>query len=394
MWREYDFFKLGDSDKNGVDDAVGQDRMVAEGGRPQHYRRGRGFGPLAMGYSAALFDSDYWYLADGTAKGAKPLQYEFEVIREPGIPASEYGHVFAFDDSNTGSGSDKKADWDSSEVDANALRLYPGKYHHYQWAFTRAGTYEISVQLKGHVRTKDNAPAGAGAGWKPISDKVVETSEVRRYVFQIGPLTLNEDPAFEVERSVKENSATGTKVGDPIPVYQGDNDTMTFTLSGPGHSLFSVDADSKGNAQVKVAGDLDYEARSQYILTLGVSDKKDREGNANNLVDSSVALKINLEDVWEEPQLTLTVDTANPNLRYPARLTASKAGNIPADSKVTYYWVERAEGADEVTVVGGNSRTLTVTKETPGAWTYELKAKWTGSRYAEINSNAVKVTWR
>lgn len=46
-----------------------------------------------MGFSAALFSPDYWYLEDGTDKGAKPLQYEFEVFREPGIPVEEYGHV-------------------------------------------------------------------------------------------------------------------------------------------------------------------------------------------------------------------------------------------------------------------------------------------------------------
>ena len=132
--------------------------------------------PLAMGFSAALFDSNDWYLADGTTKGAKPLQYEFEVIREPGIPVDEQGHVFAFDDSAEES---KTAYWDSSEVDANALPLYPGDYQHLQWAFTKPGTYEISVQLKGHVRQK--ALAGAPAGWKPISSKKVETSEVGRY---------------------------------------------------------------------------------------------------------------------------------------------------------------------------------------------------------------------
>ena len=393
----YDFFKLDeDKNKDGVDDAVGTTVwwLKVDDESTENVDEDS---PLAMGYSAALFDSDYWYRKGGAdqAKGLEPLQYEFEVIREPGIPVAEQGHVFAFDDSDPVGTNIKKADWDSSEVDANALRLYPGEYHHYQWAFTKPGTYEISVQLKGHVRTKsDPAPAGAGTDWKPISDKAVETSEVMRYVFQIGPLTLNEDPAFEVERSVQENSAIGTVVGKPIPVYQGDDD-LTFTLSGPGHSLFSVEQDSDGNAQVKVAGALDYEARSQYVLTLEVSDNKDREGNPDNYsVDSSVALKINLEDVWEEPQLTLTVDDNNPEHRTTVHFTSSKAGNIPPDSKVTYHWVEVRDGAGAGEKIAGNTRTLSITKNTPGTWRYAIKAKWPGSTAVEISSNSVTVVWR
>ena len=361
---KYDFFKVGDSNGDNVDDAVGKTvwwLKVDDDSTPNVDEDS----PLAMGYSAALLSSDYWFLEDGTTEGAEPLQYEFEVIREPGIPAAEYGHVFAFDDSDPVNGNIKRADWDSSEVDANALKLHPGKYHHYQWAFTRAGTYEISVQLKGHVR--DKGPSSA-TGWERISDKLVETSEVRRYVFQIGPLTLNEDPAFEVERSVEENSAVGTKVGKPIPVYQGDDD-LTFTLSGPGHSLFSVEEDSDGNAQVKVAGALDYEARKQYILTLDVSDNKDREGNPDNYsVDSSVALKIKLTDVWEKPVLTLTVDNDNPVRGATVHFTSSKV-DIPADSEVTYHWVEvdrnpdSNQSADGGVTVGGNSPTLSISKD-------------------------------
>ena len=252
-----------------------------------------------MGFSAALFESKYWYLDDGTAKGAKPLQYEFEVIREPGIPIDEQGHVFAFDDSVPADGADKTAYWDSSEVDANALRMYPGDYHHFQWVFTKPGTYEISVQLKGYVRK--NAPADADADWEPISDDNVVTSEVERYTFQIGDLTLNEEPAFVVERSVEEHSAIGTPVGDPIPVYAGDDDDLTFTLSGRGHSVFSAEEDDNGNAQIKVADSihLDHDARSEYRLTLNVSDSKDREGNADTAVDNSISVKINVTDLEE-----------------------------------------------------------------------------------------------
>ena len=301
---KYDFFKVGDGDDaDSLDDAIGQTVWWLKVDDPSTEDVDED-SALAMGYSAALFESQYWYLDDGTrsTEGLEPLQYEFEVIREPGIPADEQGHVFAFDDSDPAVGEDKTADWDSSEVDANALRLFPGNYHHFQWAFTKPGTYEISVQLKGHVRTKDDPrPDGAAADWEPISEKSVETSEVGRYVFQIGALDLNKEPAFVVERSVEEHSANNTLVGDPIPVYQGDDDDLTFTLSGPGHSVFSAEADADGNAQIKVADSahLDHEARSEYRLTLGVRDNKDHESNTDASVDSLISVKINVTNMPE-----------------------------------------------------------------------------------------------
>ena len=53
----------------------------------------------------------------------------------------------------------------------------------------------LTTRISGH-------PAGTAVDWEPIPEKSVETSEVKQYVFQIGPLTLNEEPAFEMERSV------------------------------------------------------------------------------------------------------------------------------------------------------------------------------------------------
>lgn len=311
----YDFFKTGTtttifdtttSQYKEVDTAVGQTVwwLMADDDEEEEMTGGAAEPEFHMGFSAALFGSDYWYLADdaGTTKGAKPLQYEFEVIREHGVPNNELGHLFAFDESQPPADGDgnviKTAEWDSSEVDANALALYPGDYYHYQWAFTKPGTYIVSVQLKGHVRQENPHKSGHAdydPKWERISKKDVETSEVMQYVFQVGPLTLNEEPIFETMRSVEEDSAIGAPVGDPIPVYQGDDDDLTFTLSGTGHSLFSVEEDANGDAQIEVAGDLDYEVRREYRLTLSVSDNRDHERNEDdNAVDNHISVKINV----------------------------------------------------------------------------------------------------
>ena len=328
--KKYPFLEMGDANNDGTDDAVGQSvwwLKVDDESTPDVDEDSR----LAMGFSAALFDSDYWYLAGGTDdRGEKPLQYEFEVIREPGTPIDRLGHVYAFDDSNpSGDDNRKTAYWDSSEIDANALPLYPGEYHHFQWVFTKPGTYVVSVQLKGHVRQANPHNAGdeGYATWKAISDNSVVTSEVRQYVFQIGSLTLNHDPVFSAkQRSVKENSAVGTAVGDPIPVYRGDNDKLTYTLFGTGHELFSATS-TDGGAQIQVAGNVDYETKRSYDLTVGVSDGKDHEGNPDDSIDDTIAVRINVEDVvtyvelsnanpraGESVTVTLTLDSRPPNM--------------------------------------------------------------------------------
>ena len=350
---EYDFFKLHeDKDSDGVDDAIGQTIWWLKVDDPETTDVDED-SALAMGFSAALFDSKYWYLDDGTGvgDGAKPLQYEFEVIREPGIPVNEQGHVFAFDDSAE---DPKTAYWDSSAVDANALQLYPGDYHHFQWAFTKPGTYVISVQLKGHVRqTNPHHPGDEGydPDWQRISEDDVVTSEVGQYVFQIGPLTLNEEPAFEVERSVEEhaphNAEHTTLVGAPIPVYQGDDDDLTFTLSGPGHSLFSVEADANGDAQIKVAGNLDHEVLSEYRLTLDVSDNKDHESNAgDDSADGAISVRINVTD---QPEVERSVPEN------------SAEGTVVGD-------------AVEVTDAGTNTLAYTLTGHGHGLFTVERDA--------------------
>ena len=296
----YDFFQVGDTDAVGQtvwwlrtgDDAMTPDVTETESA-------------LKMGFSAGLFDSKYWYLEDGTAEGAEPLQYEFEAVREPGIPPEEYGHFFVFDDSPPSDGVNKTAEWDSSDADTNELQMYPGEYKHLQWAFTKPGTYVLSVHLKGHVRQDnphEDTDPDYDENWKPISGDSTVTSEVKQYTFHVGALTLNHEPTFQVERSVEEhaphNAEHVTLVGAPIPVYQGDDDDLTFTLTGPGHSLFSVaaDADANGNAQIKVAGNLDHEVLSEYRLTLGVSDNKDHESNTDASVDSRISVKINVTD--------------------------------------------------------------------------------------------------
>ena len=106
----------------------------------------------------------------------------------------------------------------------------------------------------------------------------------------------NTPPMFTVTRSIAENSAAGTSVGDPVGVKDPNSgDTLTFSLTGTGADQFTASQVS-GGGQIAVANgaSLDYETKSMYDLVLGVSDGKDAEGNPDLSVDHTIGVLINL----------------------------------------------------------------------------------------------------
>ncbi len=312
-------------------------------------------GQPIIGFSAYRFDDEHWHYKDEDGNEVTPLQYEFEAVREPGIPPAEYGHFFVFDDEDDIPADQTKVEaiWDSYDTDTNELKLEPGDVRHFQWVFTKPGYYVLEVHIKGHVR-KEN-PLGKDdpdydENWKRVSEDDTVTSEVKEYTFFVGDKTPNHPPRFAVERSVPENSASGTKVGDPIDVVQGDSDSLTFSLSGPGHSLFTVEATSDGNAQVKTGGDshrhLDYEVKPVYDLVLGVSDCKTWQGKDEDTctVDSTQALRVQVTNVKEPVGVTLSASQNPINVGETLFLYAS-VGDIPAGAGVTkveggFLWTE------------------------------------------------------
>lgn len=364
---------------------------------------GTGPSSLVLGFSTGLLSDDYWQNPETDEDGnhLEPFQYELESVRYRGPHAGQLPQVLTYWEPEIAA---KLAAeelsalvWNSLDTDVNAMPLKAGEYEHLEWVFTHPGTYVLEVHLKGHVRQSE--PVGAGDGWEKITDKdTTVTSEVREYVFQVGPLTLNHDPVFQVERSVKENTAVGTLVGDPIAVYRGDNDPLTLTLAGPGHGQFSVEADSDGNAQIKVAGNLDYETKRSYGLTLGVSDGKDHEGNPDDSIDDTIPVRINVENV------TFTVALSNPNPRAGESVTITLTLADPPPgivrSNLSMYLDERPEGGGRgrVDMVVNHSAlkgTATVTKGsaqtvvfTPNAHTYA------NGQVRYISGHDFSITWQ
>ena len=126
----------------------------------------------------------------------------------------------------------------------------------------------------------------------------------RRYyglseIFRVPPNTA---PAFSdgpLSRSVAENSAADTNVGDPIPAAtDADGHTLTYTMEGADATSFAFDAATR-QIRTKDGVTYDFETRDTYSVTIKVDD-----GNGGT---DTVAVTITVTDV-EEPTLALTLD--------------------------------------------------------------------------------------
>ena len=289
-----------------------QDDPVAEA-REEAERKKQGLPPedepeLVLGISAGLFKKADWHrksLGDGT--DLKPLEYEFEAIRDP------EGNVIPFVVFENDA---RKPIWDSRNADTNSIELEPGEYQHYNWVFFpgpgQSHTYVLEVHMKGHVRTK--AVDGITPdNWKPITwpkntpynpdidtleDQVVTSSLVKQqYTIHVGPLHLNEQPRFEVYRVAHEGAAAGTEVGEPIAMSGLDRDELQYELKGDGSedfSHFKLEYGTGLGVQITVAqgADLRYPERPYYDLELTVSDGHDHEDGEDTAIDDTIPLRI------------------------------------------------------------------------------------------------------
>lgn len=297
---------------------------------------------LTLGFSTKRFSEQYWAREVEGEEDQPAFRYMFEVERNPGIAASDHPHLLAYKQRGADEGGEvKSADlvWDSAAVHTQPLPMEPGELEDLQWVFTKPGTYVISVHLIGWVRQNSNGLDNAPDGWARISPNETETSEVKRYVIQVGSeLDETEPPKFGVSRSVSENSDAGTSVGDPIRLFGAEVDTITYTLSGEGADQFAIGSTSDRNgARIVVADDaqLDYETKAAYDLVLSVTDNVDHEGNRDDTIDHTIAVEIEILDVVD---LSLSMNTnapaANTDVHWTARIAP-----LPDDAtNVVYHW--------------------------------------------------------
>ena len=343
---------------------------------------------LSLGFSTMRFTDQDWDDAPGDSPA---FSYEFRLVRYPGINSGESPEFLAYkaplDDDVQ-----RQPVWDGAKAGVETLEMAPGQVEFLQWVFTKPGTYVISAQLVGYVHKPDT-----GETWKPISPNTTESSEVKRYTFQVGnELKEEEPPVFGFNLSVPENSPADTVVSDPISVFQAEKGELAYLLLGEGSDHFALITDTTTDprtVQIVVAegADLDYETRDTYNLILAVTDNLDHESNPDPTIDDVLAVRITLED--EAPSVTLSVSDTHPSLTDTVRIRATLR-EAPPDNALAWY--ERNENNDDWSEIRvGNDPYLwhVLTNVGPNVAVdeyFKVKMHWgTGS----VWSNVVTVYW-
>ena len=92
-------------------------------------------------------------------------------------------------------------------------------------------------------------------------------------------------------RSIGENSAAGTAVGDPITATDRNDDDIAYSLVGGDTELFDINK-STGQLSVAEGANLDFESKSTYSVTVRAMDDGGRLDN--------ITVSIRVVDVDEE----------------------------------------------------------------------------------------------
>ena len=185
-----------------------------------------------------------------------------------------------------------------------------------------------------------------------------------------GTGSTNRPPVFgdgdSTTRSVAENSAAGTNVGDAVTATDADGDALTYSLSGS--SAFTIDS---GSGQIAVASGatLDYETTSSYSVTVTANDGK---GDTE-----AIAVTINVTDVDEPPGKpdapTVTRSSTSPKTALDVSWTApTNTGPAITDYDVQYR-KQGAEGWTNLAFTG--TGTSTSISSLAAATTYEVQVR-------------------
>ena len=123
----------------------------------------------------------------------------------------------------------------------------------------------------------------------------------------------NSAPEFGADtdtRTFPENSGTGTNVGGPVAATDVDNDTLTYSLTG--NSRFQI-ISTTGQITTASGQSWDYEGIRNFQVTVNVSDSKDVAGDADTVIDDTIAVTISLTNVGGPVAAT---DVDNDTLTY------------------------------------------------------------------------------
>ena len=116
---------------------------------------------------------------------------------------------------------------------------------------------------------KDNKSDDEDAGVS--SERAVQASDPGNTApaFPDQDLDTAGDQSDTAMRSVAENVKKGTKIGEPVTSGDGDDDLLTYTISGDDAGSFKV---GRKDGQLTTNAELDYETKDEYMVMVTATD--------------------------------------------------------------------------------------------------------------------------
>ncbi len=175
--------------------------------------------------------------------------------------------------------------------------------------YTLGGTDAASFNInsnRGQIKTKtalDYETKNSYTVTLTVSDG--QATDTIAVTINVTDIDENRAPVFtegsSATRTVAENTAAGTNIGNAITATDPDNDTLTYSLGGQDASAFGIDTTT---GQLRTNAALDYETKSIYTVSVTVSDGK---------LTTTIAVTINITDVDELPNQVIEVKGVSAN---------------------------------------------------------------------------------
>ena len=179
--------------------------------------------------------------------------------------------------------------------------------------------------------------------------------------------SANDPPCFSegssASRVVEENLGAGADVGEPVSANDPEtSDTLTYSLSSSGTDHDSFGIGRNGQIIVAAGGDLDFETRSSYLITVSINDGKDAVGNADTTVDDTIAVTISVTNI-EEPG-TVSFGSTRPQVG--TELTATLTDPDGSVTNETWVWESSSDQTTWTAITGATSASYTAVSEDVG----------------------------
>ena len=185
---------------------------------------------------------------------------------------------------NTASGTNIGLPVAATDADQNTLA--------YQLSGTDASSFSI-VSTSGQLQTRAALDYETQTSYT-VTVTVTDGSSTDTITVTINVTDANDAPVFtdgaNTTRSIAENSAPSSNIGDAVAATDADGDTLAYTLGGTDAASFNIVSTS---GQLRTNTALDYETNTSYSVTLSVSD-----GNGGS---DEISITISVTNVNEAP---------------------------------------------------------------------------------------------